>query len=103
MSKALKCKPVSMKEVYKSLRLKSILADQKVCVAIAERKHPRWNSNPSRGLTIIAEEVGELAEAINKYEDEGGNPNEIEKEAFHILATTTRFLLSFRKRDWKKK
>jgi NTP pyrophosphatase (non-canonical NTP hydrolase) len=54
----------------------------------AKAKHPIFPSNPSEGLSIIAEELGELAEAIN----DGDSIDHLREEAAHVAVTAIRFI-----------
>ena len=53
----------------------------------ARNKHPLWPLNRYRQLTIIAEEFGELAQAINDNRED-----DAEIEAAQTIATLIRFL-----------
>lgn len=54
----------------------------------AKAKHPIFPSNPADGLSIIAEELGELAEAINDQQSR----ERMKEEAAHVAVTAIRFL-----------
>lgn len=54
----------------------------------AKAKHPIFPSNPSEGLCIITEELGELAEAINDMETK----ERMKEEAAHVAVTALRFI-----------
>lgn len=54
----------------------------------AKNKHPVFPDNPAEALCIIAEELGELAQAIN---DKEGKARQIE-EAAHVAVTAIRFI-----------
>ena len=53
----------------------------------AREKHPIWPHNEFEAMSIITEEVGELAQALND-----GDENQARVEAGHVLATVIRFL-----------
>lgn len=57
----------------------------------AKAKHPVFPANPAEGLSIITEEVGELAEAIN---DQHGKAR-MKEEAAHVAVTAIRFIEGF--------
>lgn len=57
-------------------------------LGIAKSKHPGFPDQPAEALSIIVEEVGELAEAIN---DEEISIRQIE-EAAHVAVTALRFI-----------
>ena len=54
----------------------------------AKKKHPIFPSNPSDGQSIIAEELGELAEAINDKQSK----ERMKEEAAHVAVTAIRFI-----------
>lgn len=54
----------------------------------AKEKHPEFSDNPAEALSIITEEVGELAEAIN---DKQGKER-MKEEAAHVAVTAIRFI-----------
>ena len=54
----------------------------------AKAKHPIFPSYPADGLSIITEELGELAEAIN---DQQG-VERMKEEAAHVAVTAIRFI-----------
>ena len=56
--------------------------------AKAKAKHPVFPANPAEGLSIIAEELGELAEAINDMETK----DRLKEEAAHVAVTAIRFI-----------
>lgn len=56
--------------------------------AKAKAKHPVFPDNPAEGLSIIAEELGELAEAVN---DQQGKER-MKEEAAHVAVTAIRFI-----------
>ena len=60
----------------------------------AIEKHPKWPKNLYKQHAIISEELGELAQAILKYEDERGNKHNIIKESKHVIVTAIRFLMA---------
>ena len=60
----------------------------------AKTKHPIFPSNPSEGLSIITEEIGELAEAINDMETK----ERLKEEAAHVAVTAIRFIEELEKR-----
>ncbi len=54
----------------------------------AKGRHPEFPANQADGLCLIAEELGELAEAINDKE----NINRQIEEAAHVAVTAIRFI-----------
>ena len=65
----------------------------------ARRKHPLFASTEPRAVCIIAEEFGEMAQAVNDSLALGRKTEEGEKkmlearmEALHVIATCVRFL-----------
>jgi NTP pyrophosphatase (non-canonical NTP hydrolase) len=60
----------------------------------AEKKHPGWPNSLFEAYTIIAEEVGELAQAILQEKYEKGTKNRIKEEAIQSAAMCLRFLLN---------
>ena len=56
-------------------------------LAHAREKHPIWPPNEFEVMSIITEEVGELAQALND-----GDIDKAREEAGHVLATVIRFL-----------
>lgn len=59
----------------------------------AEAKHPEFPALPSDGLSIICEETGELAQAIN----DGEGTERLAEEAAHVAVTAIRFIRGLRK------
>lgn len=51
----------------------------------AIHKHPDFASNPYQAISIITEELGELAQAVND-----GNRAQAKLELFHVIATCAR-------------
>lgn len=54
----------------------------------ARKKHPYFPEDPSEALSIIMEEVGELAAAINDHESD----ERMVEEAAHVAVTAFRFI-----------
>jgi NTP pyrophosphatase (non-canonical NTP hydrolase) len=54
----------------------------------AKAKHPEFPDNPAEALSIITEEVGELAEAINDKQSK----ERMREEAAHVAVTAIRFI-----------
>lgn len=54
----------------------------------AKNKHPYFPENPAEALCIIAEELGELAQAINDKEEK----TRLIEEAAHVAVTAIRFI-----------
>lgn len=54
----------------------------------AKAKHPKFPENPAEALSIITEELGELAQAIN---DKDCTERQIE-EAAHVAVTAIQFI-----------
>lgn len=60
----------------------------------AEIKHPNWpTDNMHKQVSIITEEVGEVAQAVLKFEDEGGEVIKIRQELREAGAMCFRMLL----------
>ena len=66
----------------------------------AEEKWPRWPDNIFEQLSILAEEVGELNQAVLDHKHSGGEFKDIVKEACHAGAMILRILKNL---DWPKK
>lgn len=62
-----------------------VLANQ---LAIAELKHPVFCKSNEHAVSIITEEVGELAQAVNDNESK----ERILEEASHVAVTAIRFI-----------
>lgn len=60
----------------------------------AINKWPKW-VEISDAINVIQEEVGELTRAINQFNYENGDKEEIKKEALQSLAMLIRFLIYF--------
>lgn len=58
----------------------------------ALKKHPEWPDCMVRRVNIITEEMGELARAVNEFEYDGGNVDDMINEAEQTAATTLRML-----------
>lgn len=69
-----------------------ILAAARHTLAAARAKHPRWPADPIHAAAIVAEESGELTQAALQFTYEGRAAERMRAEAFHVLATTIRFL-----------
>jgi NTP pyrophosphatase (non-canonical NTP hydrolase) len=54
----------------------------------AKDKHPMFPDNPAEALSIITEELGELAQAIN----DGESKDRQIEEAAHVAVTAIRFI-----------
>lgn len=68
--------------------VKAILAE----VYRAETIHPHWPKDPIHASAIVCEESGELIRASLQLEYEGGNIDELRKEAIQTAATCVRLL-----------
>lgn len=60
----------------------------------AERKFPGFPTDPVHAAAILAEEVGELQQACLKWTYEGGNLEDVKKEAVQSAAMALRFLFN---------
>jgi NTP pyrophosphatase (non-canonical NTP hydrolase) len=78
--------------VLPQLKNFDIVSDVVSEVIRATEKHPKFVANLSDGALVIAEEGGEVADAVLKYFYEGGNYSNIEKEVIHVAATAFRLL-----------
>lgn len=67
----------------------TMLIDLKIEKAVkhAEQKHPVFADNKYQAISIIGEEFGELAQAVNDNDFD-----KAEKEALDLIATCIRFL-----------
>ena len=54
----------------------------------AKAKHPEFPDNPAEAISIITEELGELAEAINDKQSK----ERMSEEAAHVAVAAIRFL-----------
>lgn len=54
----------------------------------AKEKHPEFPDNPAEALSIITEELGELAEAINDKQSK----ERMREEAAHVAVAAIRFI-----------
>lgn len=70
------------------LIIKQILSE----VERAEEKHPYWPEDIIHAASIVGEESGELTRAALQLIYEGGNVEDIKKEAIHTAATCIRLL-----------
>jgi len=81
-----------------TVKIEMSLSDAVIVEAIlkekkrAEEKHPAFVANLSDGALVIAEESGEVADAVLKYFYEGGDYRDITKELTHVAATALRML-----------
>jgi len=60
----------------------------------AIHKHPQWETDPRIAVSILTEELGELATAANDFVDGDGNVYQMKAEATHVAAVAIRFLLN---------
>ena len=58
----------------------------------AKQKHPNYPDNWQKRMSILIEEVGEVAQAILDYEDSDGTIDDIKKELYQSAAMCLRFL-----------
>ena len=54
-------------------------------IGSAIQKHPDFAKTPYQAISIITEELGELAQAVND-----GNKEQAKLELFHVIATCAR-------------
>ena len=59
----------------------------KEAVEHAREKHPTYAVISEQGVSIIAEEFGEMAQAVND-----NDKSKAKEEAFHVIATCIRFV-----------
>lgn len=81
-----------------------IYADIRAEVARARGKFPKWPNDPVHAAAIIAEECGELQQAIleNLYEPhKGGTGAQVRAEAIQTAAMCVRFLASMDARAYR--
>ena len=63
-------------------------------LARARAKHPYWPTDPVHAAAIVAEESGELVRAALRFSyREGGEFDDIDKEAVQTAATCLRLLV----------
>ncbi len=60
----------------------------------AARKFPTWPTRGTDAATIVAEECGELQQAVLQATYEGGDPEAVRKEAIQTAAMALQFLLN---------
>jgi NTP pyrophosphatase (non-canonical NTP hydrolase) len=68
----------------------------------ANRKHPAFPGEPFQALSILTEEFGELAQAINNFYFHGGGLEHIITEAHHVAVVALRIAENanrFRRQD----
>lgn len=61
----------------------------------AEKKFPTYPIDPIHAACVVAEESGELQQAVLQQTYEGGLPDNTLKEAFHTMASALRFIINF--------
>ena len=64
-----------------------ILSEVIEAVQRAENKHPRFAENPQHAVSLAAEELGEMAKAVND-----GNLQQAKAEALDTIAVLVRFI-----------
>ena len=62
----------------------------------AEKKHPKFPTDPIHAACVLAEELGELQQAVLQWTYENGSPENVFKEAIQTAATSLRFLFHFK-------
>lgn len=85
--------------VTESPEAASIIVEILMEVERAEKKHPVWPNDQLYAASIVAEENGELTRAAVQYEMEGGDIEEIRKEAIQTAATCIRLLKNLKNDD----
>lgn len=70
------------------------LAASMAALERATTKHPMWPSDPLHAAAIIAEELGELQQAVLQASYEGASQDRVREEALDLAASALRFLLS---------
>lgn len=53
----------------------------------ARKKHNFFAASSERGISVIGEEFGEMAQAVNDFDKA-----KAKEEAFHVIATCIRFV-----------
>ncbi|MBQ4493326.1 MAG: hypothetical protein II972_01820 [Elusimicrobiaceae bacterium] len=78
-----------MKKVELSLDIEDacVVISLVSAVACAEKKHPGFVNTPEQAVSVLGEEFGEFAQAINDKDF-----NKAENEVLDIMAVCTRFL-----------
>jgi NTP pyrophosphatase (non-canonical NTP hydrolase) len=59
----------------------------------AEKKHPKWPTDPVHASAILNEEAGELTQACLQFYYEGKSGARMEEEAAQVAAMAIRFLM----------
>ena len=59
----------------------------KESVEYARKKHPYFSVTHASGVSIIGEEFGEVAQAVNDFDI-----SKAKEEAYHVIATCIRFV-----------
>jgi len=80
----------------------AVLSEIAAEVARAMRKFPRWPTDPIHAAAVIAEECGELQQAVLEavYEPHKGSRPNIRTEAIQTAAMCLRFLASMNAYVW---
>jgi len=65
----------------------------------AETKHPNYPKSLHRRMSILTEEIGEVAKAILDYEDNRGDVEDIKHELRQSAAMCFRFLKHLNKEE----
>jgi len=70
----------------------NILARISAALDQAKRKHPAWSDDPLHAVSILTEEVGELAQAINDFYHDDGSAERILDESAQVAAVVIRIM-----------
>ena len=60
----------------------------------ARSKFPTWPDDPLHAAAVVNEEAGELTRAVLKWVYEGGNAEDVKREAVQTAAMAVRFLVN---------
>lgn len=60
----------------------------------AKSKFPTWPDDPLHAVAVVNEEAGELTRAVLQWAYEGGDVENVQKEAVQTAAMAIRFLLN---------
>jgi NTP pyrophosphatase (non-canonical NTP hydrolase) len=73
-------------------RLNNIRYDVERELSRSKKQHPDWPKNLFEAYAIVAEECGEVAQAILDWKDRAGDEDKIVNEMIQVAAMALRFL-----------